>query len=43
MNCFLKNKIYLLNLWASWCLPCRTEHHILMQLSSNPSKLELLV
>ena len=34
---FFENKIYLLNLWASWCVPCRTEHPILMQLSNNPS------
>ena len=34
---FFENKIYLLNLWASWCVPCRTEHQILMKLSSNPS------
>ena len=34
---FNKNKIYLLNIWASWCAPCRDEHNILMQLSDNPS------
>ena len=34
---FFENKIYLLNIWASWCVPCRTEHPNLMQLSSNPS------
>ena len=33
---FFENKIYLLNLWASWCVTCRTEHQILMKLSSNP-------
>ena len=34
---FSENKVYLLNLWASWCVPCITEHHNLMQLSKNPS------
>ena len=34
---FSENKIYLLNIWASWCAPCRDEHNILMQLSDNPS------
>jgi len=34
---FFENKIYLLNIWASWCVPCRIEHPNLMQLSSNPS------
>ena len=34
---FNENKIYLLNIWASWCAPCRDEHNILMQLSDNPS------
>ena len=34
---FVDNKLYLLNIWASWCGPCRAEHEILMQLSNNPS------
>ena len=34
---FVENKIYLLNIWASWCAPCRYEHNTLMQLSKNPS------
>ena len=24
-------------MWASWCVPCREEHNILMQLSDNPA------
>ena len=28
-----KNKITILNIWASWCLPCRNEHDFLMNLS----------
>ena len=30
---FEPNKFYLLNIWASWCLPCREEHKYLMELS----------
>ncbi len=32
---FNSNKFYLLNIWSSWCAPCREEHSILMDLASN--------
>tara|TARA_E500000178_G_scaffold307698_1_gene320819 strand:- start:182 stop:700 length:519 start_codon:yes stop_codon:yes gene_type:complete len=32
---FELDKFYLLNIWASWCSPCRDEHPILMSLSKN--------
>tara|TARA_Y100001970_G_C13686826_1_gene580407 strand:+ start:86 stop:604 length:519 start_codon:yes stop_codon:yes gene_type:complete len=32
---FKLNKIYLLNIWSSWCLPCRQEHPLLMSLNSE--------
>ena len=32
---FKPDKFYLLNIWASWCAPCRDEHPILMSLSKN--------
>ena len=30
---FLDNEFYLMNIWASWCVPCREEHVFLMDLS----------
>ena len=34
---FSENKFYILNIWASWCTPCRKEHPLLMQISKNSS------
>ena len=36
-NLFTGEKIYLLNIWSSWCAPCRNEHHLLMKLKDNSS------
>ena len=32
---FNENIFYIVNIWASWCVPCRTEHPLLMELSKN--------
>ena len=32
---FEKDKFYLLNIWSSWCVPCKDEHPILMELNTN--------
>ena len=34
---FIDNDFYILNIWASWCLPCRQEHSELIKLSKNSS------
>tara|TARA_B100001057_G_scaffold491620_1_gene582275 strand:- start:6 stop:524 length:519 start_codon:yes stop_codon:yes gene_type:complete len=38
---FKKNKFYLLNIWASWCVPCKDEHSFLMDLKRQ-NKLEII-
>jgi len=32
---FELNSFYLLNIWSSWCVPCRQEHPLLMSLIKN--------
>ena len=34
---FKKNNFYLINIWASWCAPCKKEHPFLMELSKDKS------
>ena len=31
----INDKYYLINIWASWCLPCKKEHPILMNLQKE--------
>ena len=32
---FEADKIYLLNIWSSWCIPCRQEHPFLLNLNTD--------
>ena len=34
---FGEDTFYIVNIWASWCVPCRIEHPLLMELSKNQS------
>tara|TARA_B100000787_G_C16057338_1_gene233964 strand:+ start:89 stop:610 length:522 start_codon:yes stop_codon:yes gene_type:complete len=34
---FEENSYYIVNIWASWCIPCRKEHSLLMELSKSQS------
>ena len=36
-NVFKNSQFYILNIWASWCAPCKEEHPELMKLSRNPA------
>ena len=38
---FEEKKYYLMNIWASWCVPCREEHNFLMELKKL-TKLEII-
>ena len=35
LNDILKDKFNLINIWASWCLPCKDEHSILVDLNDK--------
>ena len=32
---FKDNDYYFMNIWASWCIPCKEEHEFLMELKKN--------
>ena len=32
---FKNDKYYLMNVWSSWCVPCRDEHQYLMELNTE--------
>ena len=38
---FEDNKFYLMNIWASWCVPCKEEHKFLMKLKKD-ERIELI-
>ena len=37
-----KNKFTLINFFASWCAPCRTEHKYLLNLSNKNKKIKII-
>ena len=40
---FMGSEYYLLNIWASWCAPCRSEHSLLMDLKEKTINEEKII
>jgi len=38
---FKDNQFYLMNIWSSWCIPCKDEHPFLMNLA-NQEKIQII-
>jgi len=38
---FKDNDYYFMNIWASWCIPCKVEHEFLIKLKNN-KKIKLI-
>jgi cytochrome c biogenesis protein CcmG, thiol:disulfide interchange protein DsbE len=36
-NSTLKGQVYVLNVWATWCVPCREEHEALLAIAQTHS------
>ena len=35
LNDLMDNKLALINVWASWCVTCRKEHKVIMNIAKN--------
>lgn len=38
----MKGKIWLLNVWASWCVSCRVEHSVLVEFAKNNGNIPII-
>ena len=39
---FKSDQFYLLNIWASWCVPCKEEHSFLIDLNDQKKNIEII-